>query len=302
MGIFDTFTKRLRKKERAGQPDIYVYDDLPTPLRVQMLHVFHDSIGSGDDPRFGNCWEVIDKTISKERGVFRLNTESRPVGRVSHAVLTDKMPDVLDVIELGCIMIDSIRSYSPQMRIASMDSESALAEINARFYEHSIGYQFQSGELIRVDSALMHAETIKPALHLLSDPAFSGANAEFLKAHEHYRHGRFEESMVDALKAFESVMKTICGVRHWEYDPSKATASNLIDIVCAHGLIPSFIQSEFGALAAVLKSGTPTIRNKVAGHGSGATPRVVPRHFAGYALHTAAANIVFLVESHLALK
>jgi hypothetical protein len=29
MSIFETYTKRLRKREQAGQPDVYQYDDLP---------------------------------------------------------------------------------------------------------------------------------------------------------------------------------------------------------------------------------------------------------------------------------
>jgi len=64
----------------------------------------------------------------------------------------------------------------------------AVEELNERFREHGVGYQFEELKIVRVDSQVLHAEVVKPALHLLSESAFSGANADFLKAHEHYRH------------------------------------------------------------------------------------------------------------------
>ena len=67
----------------------------------------------------------------------------------------------------------------------------------------------------------------------------------------------------------------------------------------ASKVIPAFLQSEFSGIRSVLESGLPTLRNKSGGHGRGAKPRNIPEHFAAYALHMAASNIVFLVESHL---
>jgi hypothetical protein len=44
------------------------------------------------------------------------------------------------------------------------------------------------------------------------------------------------------------------------------------------------------------------VRNKNSGHGQGLFAKKVPDYFAGYALHLAATNIVFLVEAHEALN
>jgi hypothetical protein len=57
---------------------------------------------------------------------------------------------------------------------------------------------------------------------LLHDAAYEGAEAEFLSAHEHYRHARNKEALTDALKSFESVMKSICTKRR---DPSASETS-----------------------------------------------------------------------------
>ena len=44
------------------------------------------------------------------------------------------------------------------------------------------------------------------------------------------------------------------------------------------------------------------MRNEVAAHGQGPTPRETPEYVAAFALHLAAAKILFLVEAHQAMK
>lgn len=174
--------------------------------------------------------------------------------------------------------------------------------MNGRFREHCIGYEFAGGEIIRVDSKYLHAETVKPALHLLQEAGkgFSGPLDEFLKAHEHYRRGNQKDAILNAGKAFESTLKTICAARGWPFDSTKDTAKKLLETVFSNGLIPSYLQSHFSALQSVLESGVPTVRNKTSGHGQGATPTTVPNHIVAYVLHTTAANIVLLMEAHQA--
>ena len=45
MSIFDTYSKRRKKVEKAGTPDVYQYDHLPEPLRVQVIHIWNDALG-----------------------------------------------------------------------------------------------------------------------------------------------------------------------------------------------------------------------------------------------------------------
>jgi hypothetical protein len=143
---------------------------------------------------------------------------------------------------------------------------------------------------------LIHDGVVKPALKLLADPKFNGANDEFLKAHEHYRHGRHKECLAECLKAFESTMKTICDLKGWPYQP-RDTAKALIDTCIANGLFPAFMQSHVGNLRTILESGVPTVRNKLGGHGQGATVTTVSESIARFALHSTAANILLFVES-----
>jgi len=136
---------------------------------------------------------------------------------------------------------------------------------------------------------------------LLSDKNYAGANAEFLKAFEHYRHGNTKECLIECLKAFESTMKAICTKRKWPFK-STDTAKALIEVCFLHKLIPDLIQSHVSAFRATLESGIPTVRNKLAGHGQGATIVDVPPHYASYMLHLTATTIQFLVEAEKELK
>lgn len=45
-----------------------------------------------------------------------------------------------------------------------------------------------------------------------------------------------------------------------------------------------------------LETGLPVVRNKVAGHGQGNQIIIIPDEYTDYALHLAAANILFLVR------
>ena len=143
---------------------------------------------------------------------------------------------------------------------------------------------------------MIHAEVVKPALKLLDQQKYAGAQQEFLRAHEHYRTGNAKEAINECLKAFESVMKSICDDRGWPYGDG-ATARGLIKVCFDNQIVPSFWQSHFSSLRSLLESGVPTARNKESGHGQGAAPTNVPMHLVGYALHMTAATIVFLAEA-----
>lgn len=187
--------------------------------------------------------------------------------------------------------------------VSQQTPSQGLEELNRRFRQHNLGYTFDadSGQVVRIDSDYLHTDVVAPAIHLLRGLGFAGAETEFLRALEHYRHGRHEEAMADALKAFESTMKYICDQRKWPYDPNRDSAGRLIDILLKHGLLPDWAQTEFASLRSILVSGLPTARNRNAGHGRGALPRQIPDYLAAFTLHMAAANIVFLAQAFNAL-
>jgi hypothetical protein len=194
------------------------------------------------------------------------------------------------------------RSYGYLQRgNADEIADNAIEELNARFKEHGVGYQFSDGTIVRVDSELVHAEIVKPALVVLRQPDFASAQSEFLAAHEHYRLGKNSEALVECYKAFESTIKIICTRRKWAFDNTKG-AADLVRVCFEKGLIPSYWQSHFNGLRSILESAIPTPRNKQAGHGAGTQPpHAPPAALVAYVLHLTAATILFLAEAERTL-
>lgn len=307
MAIHETFSKRQARLAKAGQQDVYQYDTLPVPFRVQVVHILRDALGTyyhgGNETPSARFWRSIRETVCREHGVFSLDDDrhSNSEQQCAHYVLGAATDKALDIIEIGFQTIDGPLRHSGIRWGIKQEPDDAIEELNGRFKEHGIGYQFAKDILIRVDSQFIHAEVVKPALSLLSTEGFDGPADEFIKAFEHHRHGRDKEAIVEALKSFESTIKAICTARNWTFE-STAPAKKLIEMVFAHGLIPSELKSHFAGLLTAMESGLPTVRNKTSGHGQGAVPITIPSHVTAYALHLAAANIVLLVESHQAMK
>ena len=208
---------------------------------------------------------------------------------------------MLDAIELSFKVINRMTRDWEYLHRSNCKqiADDAIEELNVRFREQGVGYQFE-GEIIRVDSTFLHAEAVKPVLALLREPEYKGAQAEFLTAHDHYRHGRKKETLNECLKAFESVMKGICAKRRWTYDPN-AQAKTLLQTLFDNGLIQPFWNSHFSALRSTLECGVPTARNKLGGHGQGTEVVDVPDFLVGYVLHLTASAVLFLAAAEKAL-
>lgn len=303
MGILKLFSKRQRE-QRGEIPDVYRYDKLPMPLRVQIVHIITDALGTAHNRHSETFYQQIHDALAREFGVFRLTNDRDPYSQFLNFFLKcDNIEQALDCVELSFRVIDDALTdeYLCQLLAPKIRAADAIGELNVRFKEHGIGFQFESGEIVRTDSAVLHEQAVKPTLSLLRRKEYAGAEKEFLRAHEHYRHGRHEEAISDALKSMESVLKTICAKRKWAHAETD-TAKKLLDVVFSNGLVPAYLQSEFGALRTTLESGVPTVRNKESGHGTGVRPRKLPGYLASYVLHMAASSILLLVQAEAELK
>ncbi|MGH4084064.1 STM4504/CBY_0614 family protein [Klebsiella pneumoniae] len=300
MAIHDLFSKR-QKRLRGEVPDVYQYTELPYSFRVQVIHIITETIG--DSYRAGSeseqIYEAISNALCREYGVFSLTRSSRGhFESIRDFFLNEQNYErCLDVIELSFKFINGyVKEKYWRFHGQYQKSDAAIEELNVRFKEAGIGYQFESGELVRVDSQFIHSDAVKPTLQILGrSQEFAGANDEFLSAHEHYRHQRFKECLNDCLKSFESLMKAIHEKRSWEYG-STDTAKKLISSCLSNGLIPDYMQNQFSSLRILLESGVPTIRNKEGGHGQGDEVTNVPEHLASYTLHLTASNLLFLAK------
>ena len=333
MPVTDIYSKR-QKQHRGEVIDVYQYTDFPEALRVKIVYIMKDAFEIIKcDGRANKVYEEVYKTYCREHGRRQLDTSSNPYTKlavkedtyskaVEDIILTAETDHVLDVFELFFQHTNQPNPYDKQSPLKSLEVppsneigkktyhemvlymikkhsqyKNAVNELNQRFREHGVGYQYESGQIIRVDSQYLHSEAMQPALRMLSASMYEGANAEFRSAHENFRAKRYKECLNDCLKAFESCLKAICDKRGWVYG-AKDTANRLVDIVFKNELIPDFMQSHFSALRNTLEAGVPTLRNKRGGHGQGTRVVPVPEYIATYALHLTASNILFLAQAN----
>jgi len=340
MPISEPFSKRKRKRERAGQPVIYQYDEIPKKFRNQVWRIWEKAIGTDLDGNLGRAtagaWQEIYDSVSREWGLPALGTEGNPMDNCFQFLLRGDTKQVLCIIQVSfrCIechfgrykgrpedMEEDTGPSGPASPYAGvvrgmgiteedmrrpLSPDRAIEELNQCFLENNLGYQYQNGRIIRIDSEYTHSEIVLPALQLLNEPEFKPAMDEFLKGHEDYRRGRYEDAINEALKAFESTMKIICENRGWKVVSKKrkklavsdASAADLIETCLKHELIPVALQRHLTGLRTTLEGGLPMVRNKYAAHGDGVETVEVPDYLARYALNLAASNIVLLINAY----
>lgn len=310
MPIFELYSARIKRQKKSGSSDVYIYDQLPSHLRVQIQQILLDSIGyyhdySSNEFRRVSCnnetWKYFHKILCREYGVHSLAHGGTAFNEIMETIATTKdISRILDIFEIAGRYLERVASdfedYRRQELGIKQEASEALAELNFRFRVASVGYQYESGEILRLDSQYIHDEVVRPTLLLLTAPGFEGPQREFLEAHRHYRWGDNKDAVHWANKAFESTMKAVCDQLGWSFDAG-ARASDLIKILRKNHLWPDFLDGSFDQLIATLSSGLPQLRNNAGGHGEGAKATNTPGHIAAYALHLAAAKILLIAEA-----
>lgn len=310
MAVYETYSKR-KKRLRGDTPDVYQYDYLPENLKIQIIHIWDEVIGHRNE--YGNklmsaVYTHVKNILCKELGCFDLPYKTfhdKHPQEVTNYFINDGLLDNnLDVLEL------MFQTLSRPNIGSDNKVKEGIEELNIRFKEHAVGYQFISNEIIRTDSQILHSEAVVPALRLLNKNGYEGAEKEFLNAHEAYRHGDITNAITECHKSFESTMRSIIHKRGWKYDCNenatvkseekakvKANASRLIQICFDNDLLPEYFNSQISSLRTLLESSIPTIRNKNGGHGDGVKAKEIPASLASYMLHMTASTILFLIQS-----
>lgn len=297
MPNYEIFAKRGRERKF----DVLEYDEIPPELRVQVHYIWKDALEidrANDYGIRGNVssnFSFIRNHLCRELGIESLypygHTNMTHTEECEYYLKKGDNPKIwLSLVELSMLRISDYRDAVggfDLFRIV-MNQEEAIAELNHRFRENGMGYEFSNGIIIRKDSEILHEEVVKPALYLLQDEEFDGALEEFLKAHNHYREGNYEECVVYAGRAFESTMRIIGDRKGWGLK-GKENASELIAIMISNELIPVYFQNALQGLG--------TLRNQVA-HGKGVKDFYVSDYFVNYAMHLCGTNIVMLIEAY----
>ena len=306
MPVYDTYAKRKRAKEKAGEPDVYQYDEVRPFLREQLRIILVGAFGywhydfEGSPDRAPNsAWNHISHVLEREVREFPRSYEGDPQTRCLDFL--EKSRDVdnwLTLVEVACQVFDHMQKHVSRQLYHEQHPDDALVEINTRFREHAFGYEYANGEIIRIDDQFVHAEVVKPTLQLLLEPGFEKANEDFMTAHRHLRENKPKDAIVAANRAFEATLKAICKARGWTY-PNGARASDLVTVVRKAGLFPGHLGAGLDTYISMLKTGLPNVRNNAGAHGDAPDAPAVQDHLATYAIHLTAANILLVVKAHL---
>jgi hypothetical protein len=320
MPVFETYAERVARATKAGTHDPYTYDELPPFLREQISQIFTHCIGPGwqpvptygEPPRNANeVWERVAGIMGREVKSFVDFGRNNTVGSYAYHHCMEYLrrsrdiEGVLSLIEVCArAMVDLAKNGPGAQRRYSHGSterpDLGLAELNERLLRAGVGYQFENGHIIRVDSQYVHAEVVKEALRLLHEPSFEKANEEFMTAHRHLREGKLRDCNTAALRSMENVLKVICDARGWIYQKVD-TVERLLAIVRREGLFPDYLGGYFDNLIGAMKAGLPKIRDRQGGHGAAPGDDPVPDYVSAFALHLAATNIVMLVKAYQSL-
>jgi hypothetical protein len=294
MPVFETYASRVAAAGKAGKPDVYIYDELSTFLRKQISQIFTACIGAGCP-----SWDEVAHILDREIRSYSLDTDEPYADCMTYLRTSNDVDGVLSLIELCARVMDNSAS-SPGIGYGDENPAEGLVELNERFRRAGVGYQFENGQILRIDSQYVHAEVVKEALRLLREPGFEKANDEFMTGHRHLREGNLRDCNTAALRAMETVLKVICDARGWAYQKGD-TVERLLAVVRREGLFPEYLGGYFDNLIGAMKAGVPKIRDRQGGHGAAPGDEPIPDHIGAFALHLTAANIVLLVKAHLAL-
>ena len=154
MAINDLYSKRQQRLRGDVADDVYQYTNIPPALRVQAIQLIQEIIGSPESTynSQGICTEDIHNALCREYGVFSLYPSTTYDGRaISHFIRNEpEYERCLDAIELAFRHINSTVRTNPQRYKCSLNNiDDAISELNFRFKEAGVGYQFESGEIVR---------------------------------------------------------------------------------------------------------------------------------------------------------
>lgn len=317
MPVIDLYSRRKQDSTQVGS-DGLIYDHIPDDVRVQIKYIWKSSIGRYVPPsryhvspgkRDNNrAWEDLHDFVRREKGLLQLSNPPRnpKADCIEYLLNEPNVDNVLDIVELSFRIILILKGFdrtdAKEVGI-TQSADAAISELNTRFKQANLGYQFESGQIIRTDNFAMHETMVKPTLLLLEDRNFSGVNNEFLTALKHYSAGNNRDAITAANSAFESTLKTICKIKEWQYD-QRDTAGRLLKIVRKNGLYPDYMKTSFAQLSGTLQSGLTPIRNhESSSHGQGPELKMPPEYMTEYALNLCATQILFLIKSmHATMK
>jgi hypothetical protein len=115
MPIHDIFSKRKMRQNGLPSDDVYKYDSMPGPLRIQIVYIFRSLFGTEGDTHVDEFFHAIAQALCREYGVFTLGRNASAYGleRIGRFMTEDATTDqCIDVID----MVPKARELLPRPR------------------------------------------------------------------------------------------------------------------------------------------------------------------------------------------
>jgi hypothetical protein len=162
MAVNDLFSRRRKLAQKGTEPDVYQYKDIPRTLRTQIAFIWRDAIGPclesseynyGPDPTNNSAvWDQIHNGFAREKGVGMLGISGNSAKNcVEYLQSAQNVEDILDIIEFTFRYIQWLGQFSEYERKnvgIAQSAEDAIDELNFRFRDAAVGYQFEAGQLV----------------------------------------------------------------------------------------------------------------------------------------------------------
>ena len=303
--MYDLYSRRI--KEANGEPEVFIYDKFQKGFRNQFFTIITNFFYKMRQywPQENSIIEILCEEFAQEKGlkyipggmyngIFILENSLQALEKYIDTCSDEDFLDLMDFI-FGSFIGNKEEQEDIYNLMENDIFQDAIDELNLRLKQNSLGYEFINGEIIKKTNTFTHENIVKPALKLLSDEEFRGAEEEYLQAYEHFKNSNNKEAIHSATKAFESTMKIICAGMNYNFDKDKDTAKKLIDILEKNSFYPSYLNNFMSGLRTTSK-GAPTVRNKDSGHGQGETIKNVTDEYVEYVLNLVATDIVFLYK------
>jgi hypothetical protein len=296
MGLPELFSRR-------NKPPQGVRYDLPNNVRNRIMLAFSRCAQHVYSGPFGLriVLDAIQYRLMDRYGAFTPCPRDDLHPARYHFMKCDD-EQALDFIEA---MFTSIEDVAAAARLVD--------EVNKILREEGVGYQLTpltqrvvkgggqllghvvdrleiSYPIIRKSGETPQEESMTHCLGLLAGADFKIANEQFLKAHEHYRKGEWDQVIAYCGAAFESVLKAVLTKKAVPFK-KEATAQALILACVKAGILPQVYEN--GLL------GIANVRNAMSDATHGRTPEthIVPEQKnAEHLLYSTAANIVFVTR------
>ena len=170
-GMYKLFSQRKREEEN-GVSDVYIYNKFSKEFRNQYFHIIKYVFNSNSDDSYYtyngsiNLWEIACENFAREKGLkYLLDDYGYCNNRLAYEKYVDECSDedFLDLMDYTFTAIISNKDTAGIVGRAKIDD--AIEELNYRFKQHSLGYEFINGNLIEKTNEQIHREIIKPALY-----------------------------------------------------------------------------------------------------------------------------------------